>query len=671
MNTRIPLAFLLCLGALVSGACADYPIVSNRYLADPSCLVTVDRVYLYCSNDDESPVEGSYNIPNVVCVSSSDMKNWTDHGSVFRAADSTIWAKKTWAPAAIERDGKHFLYFGNGGADIGVAVGDSPTGPFTEPLGRNLINHGTPGVQPAQRMWLFDPGVFIDDDGQAYIYFGGNGDDNVRAAKLGRDMISLDGDVIKMSAPNFFEAAWVFKHNGKYYFTYSTTPRAQMRIDYMMSDDPIKGFTYGGIVADQPPINNDNNHAAQFSFKGRWYHAYHNRIVAKEAGIPTGFRRNIAVEEMSFNNDGTIQKVEYTQNGVEQIAPVDPYARVEAETFHSQGGIETEPSSAGGMMLVSLDDGDWVKIVGVDFGAPGAKRFTASVASAGSGGAIELRASSADGQLLGVLPIEATGGADQWQTASCEVVGATGTMDLVLKFTRDAQPTFAVDHWSFETDPKSLAPEFAAAQDQHKPIERTDPNSVTVHKQLLEKLKQGEIDVYFEGDSITRRWGATDYPEYLAHWNKNFHGWNAANFAWGGDNTHNILWRLRNGELDGVEPKVVVLQAGTNNLPWQGPASDAIVQDVTTGIKAIIAEFQSRVPEAKIILTGVFARPQNPPAAPEIKQINQQLERLADGDHIRLININSKLVDDNGAARPGVFSDGLHLAVPGYEAWAG
>ena len=176
------------LGATSLSLHADYPIVSHRYLADPTSLVTQDRVYIYCSNDDESPVGGSYNIPNVVCVSSSDMKNWTDHGSVFRAADRTTWAKKTWAPAAIERDGKFFLYFGNGGANIGVATAPSPVGPFTDPLGKALITHSTPGVQPATNMWLFDPGAFIDDDGQAYLYFGGNGDNNVRCAKLNRDI---------------------------------------------------------------------------------------------------------------------------------------------------------------------------------------------------------------------------------------------------------------------------------------------------------------------------------------------------------------------------------------------------------------------------------------------------------------------------------------------------
>lgn len=432
-------------------ALADYPIASHRYLADPSPLVTKDRVYIYCSNDDESPVGGSYNIPNVICVSSSDMKNWTDHGSVFRAADATTWAKKTWAPAAIERDGKFFLYFGNGGANIGVATAPTPIGPFTDPLGKPLLTHGTPGVQPARNMWLFDPGAFIDDDGQAYLYFGGNGDDNVRVAKLKRDMISLDGEVIKMNATNFFEAAWVFKRNGRYYFTYSTTPRAQMRIDYLTSDHPDNGFTYGGVVAAQPPLNfNDNNHSAQFEFKGRWYHVYHNRVVARNAGIPTGFRRNLGIEELGFNDDGSIKQVVYTTNGVAQIGHLDPYARVEGETFSAQSGVETEPCSEGGMTLTDLHNGDWVLVSGVSFGDKGAKKFTARVASAGEGGVIELRLGSPDGRLIGTCKVENTGGWQSWKPATCDVSGATGVQDLCLKFTGGEQPLLNLDYWQFE-----------------------------------------------------------------------------------------------------------------------------------------------------------------------------------------------------------------------------
>jgi arabinoxylan arabinofuranohydrolase len=429
---------------------ADYPIASHRYLADPSVLVTRERVYIYCSNDDESPVEGSYNIPNVICVSSSDMKNWTDHGSVFRASDNTSWAKKSWAPAASERDGKFFLYFGNGGANIGVAVSTNPAGPFTDPLGKHLIDSRTPGVMPAKNMWLFDPGVFINEDGQAYIYFGGNGDDNVRVARLNRDMISLDGEVMKMNATNFFEAAWVFKRNGLYYFSYSATPKARMRIDYMTSDNPTNGFTYRGAVADQPPINDNNNHAAQFEFKGKWYHVYHNRIVAKQAGIPTAFRRNLGIEEFGFLEDGSIKKVSYTTNGVAQVGHLGPYTRIEGETFNAQSGVETEPCSVGGMNLTDLNQGDWIRIMGVDFGARGAGKFSASVACVGQGGSIELRLGGPDGKLIGKCKVNNTGGWQTWKTVSCDVTEAKGMQDLCLVFTGGETPLMNLDYWKFE-----------------------------------------------------------------------------------------------------------------------------------------------------------------------------------------------------------------------------
>jgi arabinoxylan arabinofuranohydrolase len=302
-------------------------------------------------------------------------------------------------------------------------------------------------------MWLFDPGVFIDDDGQAYLYFGGNGDDNVRIARLKPDMVTLDGEVLKMNAPNFFEAAWVIKRNGLYYFAYSTTPKAGMRIDYMTGEKPDSGFTYRGIVADQPPLNHDNNHAAEFLFKDRWYHAYHNRIVATEAKIPTGFRRNLAIEELDFNEDGSIRKVTYTPDGVTQRGHLNPYVLVEAETFAAQKGVETEPCAEGGMNLTDLQNGDWVKIAGVNFGTKGAKKFHARVAGAGQGGVIELHLGTPEGTLIGSCEVKPTGDGQKWANVSCKVAGATGVQDLYLKFAGGEdgdRGLFTLNQWKFE-----------------------------------------------------------------------------------------------------------------------------------------------------------------------------------------------------------------------------
>ncbi len=203
-----------------------------------------------------------------------------------------------------------------------------------------------------------------------------------------------------------------------------------------------------------------------------------------------------------------------------------------------------------------------------------------------------------------------------------------------------------------------------------QPAPRRDANSQLAHEQLLEKAKQGGIDIYFEGDSITRRWGATDYPKYLANWNTNFFGWNAADFGWGADQIQNILWRLENGELDGVNPKIIVLLAGINNVGSR-PGDDAKVENITKGIKAVLDVCQRKAPGATIILTAIFPRNDNMAVVPEINKINDNLAQLADGKKIRFLNVNDKLADQDGKLFPGMMnSDRLHPTVKGYQVWA-
>jgi lysophospholipase L1-like esterase len=218
----------------------------------------------------------------------------------------------------------------------------------------------------------------------------------------------------------------------------------------------------------------------------------------------------------------------------------------------------------------------------------------------------------------------------------------------------------------------------AAQQVAHadQPLPRTDPNSQLAHVELVEKAKHGGIDVYFLGDSITRRWGASDtqYKPMLANWTENFFGWNAADFGWGGDTTQNILWRINNGELDGVNPKVIVLLAGTNNVgnqPGADPkATEAKAADVTAGIKAILDVCQAKAPDATIILTAIFPRNDNIAVMPTINQINANIAKFADGKKIRFLNVNDKLADGNGKLFDGMMGDNLHPTVKGYQVWA-
>jgi lysophospholipase L1-like esterase len=200
---------------------------------------------------------------------------------------------------------------------------------------------------------------------------------------------------------------------------------------------------------------------------------------------------------------------------------------------------------------------------------------------------------------------------------------------------------------------------------------RSDRNSMIAHEQLLEKARTGGIDVYFVGDSITRRWGATDYPDLLAHWRQQFFGWNAGNFGWGADRTENILWRLENGELDGVNPKVIVIQAGTNNVGSQAGDADKVA-DITRGLAAILNICRQKAPKATVILTAIFPRNDNMAVMPEIDQVNAGLARLADGRTVRYLSVNDRLADRDGQMFPGMMNerDKLHPTLAGYQVWA-
>lgn len=207
------------------------------------------------------------------------------------------------------------------------------------------------------------------------------------------------------------------------------------------------------------------------------------------------------------------------------------------------------------------------------------------------------------------------------------------------------------------------------------PQPRDDANSAQAHQDLLAKRSLGRIDVYFIGDSITRRWGAAEpaYRALLEHWQKSFHGWNAANFGWGGDATQNILWRLDHGELEGVHPRVIVVMAGTNNLAGTPPTDneDALAADIARGIEAILRRCQSQAPQARVVLMGITPRNDDMAWMPVIRRVNARIAALADGQRIRFIDLGSRLADADGVLLPGMTDpDRLHLALPAYEIWA-
>jgi arabinoxylan arabinofuranohydrolase len=430
---------------------ADNPIFYQRYTADPSGLEANGRLYLYCSHDVYDANRPGYIMNDITCISTDDLKNWTDHGEVFKASG---WASLSWAPSVVSRNNKFYMYYGNSASGIGVAVSDSPAGPFKDALGKALVNGSTPGVNPPSGFWCFDPGVFVDDNGQAYMYFGGNGQGNTRVIKLGSDMISVNGSASQIVAPRFFEASYMHKYNGKYYFSYSTDfSQGAAKIDYMMSDNPMTGFQYKGTVLPNPPQNEgNNNHQSIFTFKGNWYIAYHNRALAIANGASSGdartYQRSVGLDRLYYNADGTMQQVKITTDGLPQLKNVNPYSTNEAETMAQETGINTEACSEGGRDVCNIDNGDWIRVRGVDFGS-GAASFDARVASATNGGNIELRLDSPTGKLVGTCAVSGTGGWQAWTTKTCNVNGATGIHDLYLKFTGGSGSLFNLNWWKF------------------------------------------------------------------------------------------------------------------------------------------------------------------------------------------------------------------------------
>ncbi|MDP4181264.1 MAG: carbohydrate-binding protein [Bacillota bacterium] len=458
---RKVLSVFIILGLILSSAIsvnADYPIFYQRYTADPCCLVVGDRLYLYCSHDVYDPNHPGYIMNDITCISTDDLKNWTDHGEVFKAPN---WgAKLSWAPVVVTKNNKYYMYFGNNAGGIGVAVSNSPTGPFTDALGKALITGSSPGVNPPSGFWCFDPGALVDDDGQAYIYFGGGSvDNNTRAFKLGSDMISLSGSAVTIPMPNMFEDSYIHKYKGKYYYSCCIRPGSGTKIEYMMSDSPLTGFVYKGTVMDCPPDNEgNNNHHGIVEYKGSWYIAYHNREVAILNNQPKGdartFQRSVCIDKLEYNADGTIKKVTITKDGLTQLKKVNPYITNEAETMAQESGINTEACSEGGRDVNLIENGDWVRVRGVDFGS-GAVSFDARVASATSGGNIEIHLDSPTGTLVGTCAVQGTGGSQTWATKSCKVTGASSVHDLYLKFTGGSGNLFNLNWWKFSASTSS------------------------------------------------------------------------------------------------------------------------------------------------------------------------------------------------------------------------
>ncbi len=499
-----------CMALLVFplSARAENPIVQTVYTADPAPLAVGDTLYVYTSHDEDG--SDWYIMKDWKCYSTKDMVNWTDHGTVLSLEDFSWAIKDAWAAQCVERNGKYYMYvpvtYARGTA-IGVAVADSPTGPFRDPIGEPLVRTGVGDI---------DPTVFVDDDGQAYLYWG---NPNLYYVKLNENMTSYDKSggnmgegfpgITKVNltpegfgepkepdresmgikrTTSYEEAPWFYKRGNLYYMIYAANMPEDLA--YATSSSPTGPWKYGGIIMNggaEGGTNSFTNHPGIVDFKGKSYLFYHTAHLSGGSG----FTRSVAVEEFTYGSDGSIPLITCTSKGVNAIKTLDPYVRNEAETIAQTAiewdkgvkkGIQTESHMEGEQRCVhvcNIHNGDSIKVANVDFGTKGAAAFTAKAAcvqglyGSTAGGSIELwidADNAANKKKIGELSISYSNG--EYMDFITNITEAvTGSHDLTFLFKgQDNSELFLFDSWQFIAKSEGNATTIAlkATLDRHK-----------------------------------------------------------------------------------------------------------------------------------------------------------------------------------------------------------
>ena len=441
---------------LATSAKAQNPFVQTWCTSDPAPMVHNGTMYVYTGHDEDGA--DFFWMQEWRVYSTQDMVNWQDHGSPL-ALESFSWADdRAWASQTIERDGKFYWYICahskiSGGMAIGVAVGDSPTGPFRDALGKPLFENGS---------WdHIDPTVFIDDDDQAWLMWG---NPQVYYLKLNRDMISYEGELGKLPMTeeafggpmmkerekgktykdSYVEGPWLTKRNGTYQLLYAAGGVPE-HISYSTAPSPLGPWKYAGEIMPLSNTNSFTNHCGVADFKGHSFFFYHTGKLPQGGG----FGRSVAVEEFKYNADGSFPTILPTDEGVKPVGEFNPYRKVEAETMAFSKGIKTEQNDEVGVYVSDIHNGDYIKLQNVCFCNKLPRTFTARVASGLRGGQIEVRIDSIKGKLACKLEVPATGGWEKWQTLTADFTELVkGRHDLYLVFKgRKGPKLFNFDWW--------------------------------------------------------------------------------------------------------------------------------------------------------------------------------------------------------------------------------
>lgn len=441
-NILVPLA---AIAALALSANNPYPLVQTSYTADPAPMVYNDTVYLYTTHDEDDA--DGFKMFDWLLYTSTDMVNWTDCGAVASLKDFK-WNPRdngAWAEQVVERDGKFYMYCPIHGNGIGVLVADTPYGPFKDPIGK-------PIVWQKEHWDDIDPTVLIDDDGQAYMYWG---NPDLYCVKLNRDMISTSGEIIKFPRiEDYQEGPWAWKHDGKYYMAFASTCCPE-GLGYAMSDSPMGPWEYKGHIMDHTPRTR-GNHPGIAHYKGKNYVFGLSYDVLRKLTPDHHERRSVEAAEFVYNPDGTIKEVPYWRDS--NLDPCDtfnPYRKVQAETMAYGFGLKNGRLGERNLYVGNIDEGEYIELRNVDFGKKGPKEFIIS-ASSTDGGFIDVTYVDVNGNSvkIGTVEIKPTGSLDSYAVNKAKVKGEGGVHDLQFRFrSKDGNKKddlFRLDWWEFK-----------------------------------------------------------------------------------------------------------------------------------------------------------------------------------------------------------------------------
>lgn len=412
-------------------AVSQNPFIRNQFTADPTARVFGDRVYVYPSHDIlAQPGKGRvgwFCMEDYHVFSSANLTDWTDHGMIV-SQTKVPWANPAgysmWAPDCIERNGKYYFYFPTLPKDtvlygrsfgIGVAVADKPEGPFV------------PESEPIKGVKGIDPNVFIDKDGQAYLYWSQG---NIYVAKLKDNMKELASEVVtipNLPTKGLKEGPFVFERNGIYYLTYPHVENKTERLEYAIGDNPMGPFKVTGVIMDESSTGCWTNHHSIIQYKKQWYLFYHHNDYSPKFDKA----RSVRLDNLSFNADGTIQKVIPTLRGVgvtdaRTDIQIDRYSKIDERA--SIAFLDTADTFKGWKTQLK-EPGAWVQYNSVDFGSQPVKRAILKV-RAEEDGVVEIRTGSATGTLLCRVNLRKDNG---WMVIGSDIIKKTnGIQNLFI-----------------------------------------------------------------------------------------------------------------------------------------------------------------------------------------------------------------------------------------------